>query len=51
MRNFNIIIWEGFEQDDGDQLRLLYSRDLNMVALHESVATPWSSSSRRPWLS
>ncbi|MGO8684348.1 MAG: hypothetical protein ACLQUT_07205 [Thermoleophilia bacterium] len=35
MSEFNIIIWEGAEQDNGDQLRLLYSRELDMLALHD----------------
>ncbi|MGO8683356.1 MAG: hypothetical protein ACLQUT_02065 [Thermoleophilia bacterium] len=35
MSDFSIVIWEGVEQDDGDQLRLLYNRDLDLVALHD----------------
>ncbi|MGO8683314.1 MAG: hypothetical protein ACLQUT_01835 [Thermoleophilia bacterium] len=35
MSEFNIVIWEGAEQDDGDKLRLLYNRELDLVALHD----------------
>ncbi|MGO8683393.1 MAG: hypothetical protein ACLQUT_02260 [Thermoleophilia bacterium] len=35
MSEFDIVIWEGAEQDDGDQLRLLYNRDLDLIALHD----------------
>jgi hypothetical protein len=29
---FDIVIWEGTEDDGGDELRLLYSSGLDMVA-------------------
>jgi hypothetical protein len=32
---FDFVIWEGTEEDGGDQLRLLYNRDLDMVALQD----------------
>ena len=35
MSEFDIVIWEGTEEDGGDELCLLYSRDLGMVALHD----------------
>ncbi len=35
MSEFDIVIWEGAEEDGGDELRLLYNRDLDMVALQD----------------
>jgi hypothetical protein len=32
---FDIVIWRGAEEDGGDELRLLYSSDLDMVALQD----------------
>ena len=35
MSEFDIVIWEGTEEDDGDELRLLYDRELDMLALQD----------------
>ncbi len=35
MSEFDIVIWEGTEQDGGDELRLLYNSELDMVALQD----------------
>jgi hypothetical protein len=32
---FDTVIWEGSEQDDGDELRLLYSSALDILALED----------------
>ena len=32
---FDTVIWEGSEEDEGDELRLLYSSELDMVALQD----------------
>ena len=41
MSEFDLVIWEGAEEDEGDELRLLYSSELDIVALqdvtHETV--------------
>lgn len=35
MSEFDIIIWEGVEEDGGDELRVLYNSDLDTVALYD----------------
>jgi hypothetical protein len=35
LSEFNIVIWEGAEEDGGDELRLLYNRELDLVALRD----------------
>ena len=35
MSEFDIVIWEGAEEDDGDTLRLLYNSELDMLALQD----------------
>ena len=35
MSEFDIVIWEGTEEDGGDKLRLLYNRELDMLALQD----------------
>ena len=35
MSEFDIVTSEGTEEDGGDELRLLYSRELDMVALQD----------------
>ena len=35
MAEFDRVIWEGAEEDEGDELRLLYSSELDMVALQD----------------
>jgi hypothetical protein len=35
LSEFNIVIWEGTEEDGGDELRLLYNRELDLVALQD----------------
>jgi hypothetical protein len=32
---FDIVIWEGTEEDGGDELRLLYNSELDLVALQD----------------
>jgi hypothetical protein len=32
---FDTVIWEGGEEDEGDELRLLYSSQLDIVALQD----------------
>jgi membrane protein YqaA with SNARE-associated domain len=32
---FDTVIWEGGEEDEGDELRLLYSSELDIVALQD----------------
>jgi len=32
---FDLVIWEGAEEDEGDELRLLYSSELDIVALQD----------------
>jgi hypothetical protein len=33
LTEFDTVIWEGAEEDEGDELRLLYSGELDIVAL------------------
>ena len=35
MSEFDIVIWQGDEEDDGDRLRLLCDSDLDIVALQD----------------
>lgn len=35
MTEFDLVIWEGAEEDEGDELRLLYSSELDIVALQD----------------
>ena len=35
MSEFDIVIWEGAEEDGGDELRLLYNSELDMLALQD----------------
>lgn len=35
MSEFDTVIWEGEKEQGGDRLRLLYSSDLDMVALQD----------------
>ena len=35
MAEFDTVIWEGGEEDEGDELRLLYSSELDIVALQD----------------
>ena len=35
MSEFDIVIWEGAEEDGGDELRLLYTSELDMLALQD----------------
>ena len=35
MSEFDTVIWEGAEEDGGDELRLLYSGELDIVALQD----------------
>ena len=35
MSEFDRVIWEGAEEDEGDELRLLYSSELDIVALQD----------------
>jgi hypothetical protein len=35
MSEFDLVIWEGAEEDEGDELRLLYSSELDVVALQD----------------
>ena len=35
MSEFDLVIWEGAEEDEGDELRLLYSSELDIVALQD----------------
>jgi len=34
--NFDVVIWEGTEEDGGDELRLLYDRGLDVVAMRDA---------------
>ena len=35
MTECDTVIWEGAEEDEGDELRLLYSSELDVVALQD----------------
>ena len=35
MAELDVVIWQGAEEDGGDELRLLYSSELDMVALQD----------------
>ena len=35
MTEFDTVIWEGSEEDEGDTLRLIYSSQLDLVALQD----------------
>ena len=35
MAEFDTVIWEGAEEDEGDELRLSYSSELDIVALRD----------------
>ena len=35
MTEFDTVIWESVEEDGGDELRLLYSSELDIVALQD----------------
>ena len=35
MSEFDQVIWEGSEEDEGDELRLIYSSQLDLVALED----------------
>jgi hypothetical protein len=34
--NFDVVIWEGREEDGGDEVSLRYDRDLDIVALRDA---------------
>jgi hypothetical protein len=35
LAEFDTVIWEGGEEDEGDELRLLYCSELDIVALQD----------------
>ena len=49
---FDTVIWEGGEEDEGDELRLLYSSELDIVALqdvsHDATLLPEPSAMASP---
>jgi hypothetical protein len=34
--SFDVVIWEGTEEDGGDEISLRYDRDLDIVALRDA---------------
>ena len=39
MAELDVVIWQGAEEDGGDELRLLYSSELDIVALQDVTHT------------
>ena len=37
MAESDVVIWQGAEEDEGDELRLLHSSDLDIVALQDAT--------------